>query len=44
LKRKGCIGYVKAKDEELPAQDLSFYLWKAELNKELLAFWESMIE
>ena len=24
-------------------EDLSFVLWKAELNKELMAFWKSLI-
>jgi len=42
----GQIGYVKAKDEiqDLSSQELSFLLWKAELNKELLSFWKAMKE
>ena len=42
----GQIGYVKAKDEiqDLSSQELSFLIWKAELNKELLSFWKAMEE
>ena len=27
---------------EAPCDDLAFTLWKAELNKELLAFWKAL--
>lgn len=42
----GQIGYVKAKEgiEDLSSQELSFLIWKAELNKELLSFWKAMGE
>ena len=32
-------GHMKDFNEE----DLSFVLWKAELNKELMAFWKSLM-
>ena len=40
----GQIGYVKAKggNQDLSSQELSFLIWKAELNKELLSFWKAM--
>jgi len=42
----GNIEKIKPKSNmnEISSEDLSFLLWKTELNKELLAFWKSMIE
>ena len=42
----GDIEKIKPKDNmnEISSEDLSFLLWKTELNKELLAFWKSMID
>ena len=35
--------YNKGKIEfKSPGEELSFLLWKAELNKELMSFWKSM--
>ena len=42
----GQIGYMKAKEgmENINSQELSFLIWKAEINKELLSFWKAMEE
>ena len=32
----------KEKFEEPPYEELVFLLWKAELNKELMSFWENI--
>ena len=32
----------KGNIEDIPSEELSFLLWKAELNKELLSFWKSI--
>ena len=38
--------YIKGIDNKFdgPNEELSFLLWKAELNKELLSFWKSMTQ
>ena len=42
----GNIEKIKPRNtmNEISSEDLSFLLWKTELNKELLAFWKSMID
>lgn len=35
---------INNKKPKTPEEDLRFILWKAELNKELLSFWKSIIE
>jgi hypothetical protein len=42
--RYGKLKNIDNKNPEMPEEDLRFILWKAELNKELLSFWESMME
>ena len=46
MKKYGGINKMKPKEDvpKPPEEDLEFILWKAELNKELMAFWRSMIE
>jgi hypothetical protein len=45
MKKYGGINKMKPKEDmpKPPEEDLEFILWKAELNKELTAFWRSMI-
>jgi len=44
MKKYGRINHLKTKDDikELKEDELKFILWKAELNKELMAFWKSI--
>ena len=42
--RQGKLKNIDNKKSETPEEDLRFILWKAGLNKELLSFWESMME
>ncbi len=46
MKRYGEINNLKPKDNipKSPEEELKFILWKAELNKELMAFWKSMFK
>jgi hypothetical protein len=46
MRRMGHIGYIRSKEDvdAASSEELSFLLWKAELNKELLSFWKSMKE
>lgn len=43
MKKNGGINHLKTKGniQESP-EELKFVLWKAELNKELMAFWKSI--
>jgi hypothetical protein len=46
MKKYGGINKPKPK-EDIPIsreEELKFILWKAELNKELMAFWKSLIK
>ena len=43
IEKKGCRN-VKMNTPDIYKNDFSFKLWKSELNKELLSFWESMKE
>ena len=36
--------YFKQSKFDNPDEELAFLLWNAELNKEILAFWKSMIK
>jgi hypothetical protein len=36
--------HMKKPDFENPGEELAFLLWKAELDKEILAFWKSLIK
>ena len=44
MKKIGEISHFiqREKNVESQEEDLKFILWKAELNKELLAFWKSI--
>jgi hypothetical protein len=44
MKKYGEINNLKSKDgiPDSPEEELQFILWKAELNKELMAFWKSL--
>jgi hypothetical protein len=44
MKKYGEINHLKSKGDihESPIDELEFILWKAELNKELMAFWKSI--
>ena len=42
--RYGKLKNINNKKPETPEEDLRFILWKAELNKELLSFWKSIME
>jgi len=44
MKKYRGIKHLKSKDDikEFSEEDLKFILWKAELNKELMAFWNSI--
>jgi hypothetical protein len=44
MKKFGGIDKPKPREDapQHPENDLKFILWKAELNKELMAFWKSM--
>jgi len=44
MKKYGGINKPRPKDDapKSPEEELEFILWKAELNKELMAFWKSM--
>lgn len=46
MKKYGGINNLKSKNDipGSPEEELQFILWKAELNKELMAFWKSMTE
>ena len=46
MKRYGDINDIKSKENIIksPEDELQFILWKAELNKELMAFWKSMFK
>jgi len=46
MKRYEEINSLKSKDDipKSPEEELKFILWKAELNKELMAFWKSMFK
>ena len=44
MKKHEELNKPKSGDLEPPEEDLQFILWKAELNKELLEFWKSMLE
>jgi len=45
VKRYGELNDLKSKDNVHPApeEELEFILWTAELNKELMAFWKSIV-
>ena len=45
MKKYGELNNLKSKDNVHPApeEELEFILWTAELNKELMAFWESIV-
>ena len=34
----------KPEFNEAPGEELSFLLWKAELNKELMDFWKTLLD
>jgi hypothetical protein len=34
---------MKQHENENPNEELAFILWKAELNKELMSFWKSLL-
>jgi len=38
------VGNKMSNKYEEPEDDLSFILWKAELNKELYSFWKTMTD
>jgi len=42
--RYGKLKNINNKKPEMLEEDFKFMLWKTELNKELLSFWESMME
>ena len=44
MKKFGEINNIKSKNviHEVAEEELKFILWKAELNKELMAFWKSI--
>lgn len=44
MKKPGDINKIKNGSLKPPEEDLQFILWKAELNKELLEFWKSMLK
>ena len=46
MKKYGELNKIKSKENapKLPEDDLEFILWKAELNKELMAFWKALTE
>ena len=46
ISRSERIDYIKYKrpsNPNTPKEELGFMIWKAELNKELMSFWKSMI-
>ncbi|MCK4365127.1 MAG: hypothetical protein KAW45_03675 [Thermoplasmatales archaeon] len=45
MKKYGELNNLKSKDNIPPApeEELKFILWTAELNKELMAFWKSIV-
>ena len=46
MKKYGELNKFKTKENNNnpPKDDLEFMLWKAELNKELMAFWKELTE
>jgi hypothetical protein len=42
MKKENDFQYRKPGEFKSPEEELSFLLWKAELNKELLCFWKSI--
>jgi hypothetical protein len=44
MKKIGKPDHMKEPNFEKPNEELAFLLWKAELNKELFAFWKSLIQ
>ena len=44
MKKPEGLNKIKNGSSGPPEDDLQFILWKAELNKELLEFWKSMLE
>jgi len=44
MKKYENINNLKTKNDipDAPEEELQFILWKAELNKELMAFWKSI--
>ena len=44
MKRIEKPDYFKEPKFDSPEEELAFLLWRAELNKEILAFWKSLIK